>query len=89
MPVYKHRILDGEPWPFNNNLVVLHSPIVLLNVFKAELHRVQFWVQTHRLPFLSKSRALAKKVEEWIGEYINVHEDPLHEGWGPFICTRY
>ncbi|KAF4349863.1 hypothetical protein F8388_021763 [Cannabis sativa] len=84
----KHRILVGETWHFNNNLVVLHSPIILHNVSKADLSRVQFWVQTHRLPFLSKSQALAKKVDEWVGEYIDVYEYSLHEGWSSFIRTR-
>uniref|UniRef100_A0A803PMH6 DUF4283 domain-containing protein n=1 Tax=Cannabis sativa TaxID=3483 RepID=A0A803PMH6_CANSA len=53
--------------------------------FWSNKYRVQFWVQTHRLLFLSKSRALTKKVGEWVGGYIDVHEDSLHESWGPFI----
>uniref|UniRef100_A0A803QJE5 Reverse transcriptase zinc-binding domain-containing protein n=1 Tax=Cannabis sativa TaxID=3483 RepID=A0A803QJE5_CANSA len=57
------------------------------NVTKEDLCHAQFWVQTHRLPFLSKSRALAKKVGEWVGEFIDVHEDSLHEGWGSFMRT--
>uniref|UniRef100_A0A803PZ88 DUF4283 domain-containing protein n=1 Tax=Cannabis sativa TaxID=3483 RepID=A0A803PZ88_CANSA len=61
-----HRILNGEPWHFNNQLVLLHSPSVLSNVTKSDLTKAQFWVQTHRLPFLSKSRALAQKVGEWM-----------------------
>uniref|UniRef100_A0A803PYV7 Zinc knuckle CX2CX4HX4C domain-containing protein n=1 Tax=Cannabis sativa TaxID=3483 RepID=A0A803PYV7_CANSA len=35
-----------------------------------------------------KSRALARKVGEWVGEFIKVHEDSLHEGWGSFMRTR-
>ncbi|KAF4378309.1 hypothetical protein F8388_014242 [Cannabis sativa] len=58
------------------------------NVSKDDLCHAQFWVQTHRLPFLSRSRALAKKVGEWVGEFIDVHEDSLHEGWGSFLRTR-
>ncbi|KAF4350445.1 hypothetical protein F8388_024926 [Cannabis sativa] len=81
-----HRILTGKLWDFNNQLVLLHSPTVLSNVTKSDLTKAQFWVQTHQLPFLSKSRrALAKKVGEWVGEFIDVYEDSLHEGWGPFL----
>ncbi|KAF4369659.1 hypothetical protein F8388_017728 [Cannabis sativa] len=58
------------------------------NVVPEDMSKVQFWVQIHRLPFLSKSRALAMKVGEWIGEYIDVFEDSLYEGWGSFIRIR-
>ncbi|KAM6546160.1 hypothetical protein CsatB_026896 [Cannabis sativa] len=84
----QRRILSGEPWHFFNQLILLHLPSSLQNVTKDDLCHVQFWVQTHRLPFLSKSRALAKKVGEWIGEFIDVHGDSLHEGWGSFMRTR-
>ncbi|XP_060974670.1 uncharacterized protein LOC133039749 [Cannabis sativa] len=84
----KLRILNGEPWHYFNQLILLHSPKQLQNVTPDDLFKVQFWVQIHRLPFLSKSRALAMKVGEWIGEYIDVFEDSLYEGWGHFIRIR-
>uniref|UniRef100_A0A803NQ77 CCHC-type domain-containing protein n=1 Tax=Cannabis sativa TaxID=3483 RepID=A0A803NQ77_CANSA len=84
----KQRISSGEPWHFFNQLILLHSPSSLQNVTKEDFRFAQFWVQTHRLPFLSKSRALAKKVGEWVGEFVEVHEDSLHEGWGSFLRTR-
>uniref|UniRef100_A0A803NGJ0 Zinc knuckle CX2CX4HX4C domain-containing protein n=1 Tax=Cannabis sativa TaxID=3483 RepID=A0A803NGJ0_CANSA len=84
----KFRLLEGEPWHYNNFLIILHSPTVLHNVSKEDLNTVQFWVQCHRLPFLSKSRALACKIGEWIGEYVDVYEDSLHEGWGSFLRVR-
>uniref|UniRef100_A0A803P8W5 Reverse transcriptase domain-containing protein n=1 Tax=Cannabis sativa TaxID=3483 RepID=A0A803P8W5_CANSA len=84
----KMRIQNGEPWHYLNHIILLHSPIHLQNVSRNDFTKVQFWVQIHRLPFLSKSRALAMKVGEWIGEYIDVYEDSLHEGWGSFIRIR-
>ncbi|KAF4351060.1 hypothetical protein F8388_000623 [Cannabis sativa] len=84
----KQIISSGEPWHFFNQLILLHSPTSLQNVSKEDFRFAQFWVQTHRLPFLSKSRALAKKVGEWVGEFIEVYEDSLHEGWGSFLRTR-
>ncbi|KAF4348869.1 hypothetical protein G4B88_027482 [Cannabis sativa] len=84
----QQRILSGEPWHFFNQLILSHSPSSLQNVTKEDLCHAQFWVQTHRLPFLSKSRGLAKKVGEWVGKFIEVYEDSLHEGWGSFMHTR-
>ncbi|KAF4377922.1 hypothetical protein F8388_018523 [Cannabis sativa] len=84
----KQRISSGEPWNFFNQLILLHFPTSLQNVSKEDFQFAEFWVQTHRLPFLSKSRALAKKVGEWVGEFIEVYEDSFHEGWGSLLRIR-
>uniref|UniRef100_A0A803P6D7 Zinc knuckle CX2CX4HX4C domain-containing protein n=1 Tax=Cannabis sativa TaxID=3483 RepID=A0A803P6D7_CANSA len=47
-----------------------------------------FWVQAYRLPFLSKSRSLAKSLASILGEFLAVHDDSLNEGWGPFLRFR-
>ncbi|KAF4374510.1 hypothetical protein F8388_016061 [Cannabis sativa] len=60
----KLRLMEGEPWHYNNFLIVLHSLTVLHNVSKEDLNKVQIRVQVHPLPFLSKSRALACKIGE-------------------------
>uniref|UniRef100_A0A803PKZ1 Reverse transcriptase zinc-binding domain-containing protein n=1 Tax=Cannabis sativa TaxID=3483 RepID=A0A803PKZ1_CANSA len=84
----KQRISSGEPWNFFNQLILLHFPTSLQNISKEDFQFAEFWVQTHRLPFLSKSRALAKKVGEWVGEFIEVYEDSFHEGWGSLLRIR-
>lgn len=43
------------------------------------------WVQVHRLPFLSKSKALGTMQESWIGQCLDVDIDSLNEGCGLFI----
>uniref|UniRef100_A0A803QMZ4 Zinc knuckle CX2CX4HX4C domain-containing protein n=1 Tax=Cannabis sativa TaxID=3483 RepID=A0A803QMZ4_CANSA len=40
------------------------------------------------LPFLSKTKGLAKALGNIIGEYVDVYEDSLNEGWGPFLRVR-
>ncbi|KAF4372141.1 hypothetical protein F8388_000357 [Cannabis sativa] len=41
-----------------------------------------------RLPFLSKTEALAKILGNMIGKFLEVFEDSLNEGWGPFLRMR-
>ncbi|KAF4394444.1 hypothetical protein G4B88_018594 [Cannabis sativa] len=79
---WSNKILSGEPWHYFNQLILRYSPVMLQSVTKEDLGKVQLWVQIHRLPFLSKSRALDMKVGEWMGEYIDVYEESLHEVWG-------
>uniref|UniRef100_A0A803QLL0 CCHC-type domain-containing protein n=1 Tax=Cannabis sativa TaxID=3483 RepID=A0A803QLL0_CANSA len=79
------RALDKEPWHFQNHHIVLYPPTALQNVTPESMVFSPFWVQAYRLPFLSKSRLLAKSLGNILGEFLTVHEDSLNEGWGPFL----
>uniref|UniRef100_A0A803P9C5 Reverse transcriptase n=1 Tax=Cannabis sativa TaxID=3483 RepID=A0A803P9C5_CANSA len=59
--------------------------MALQNVTPESMIFTPFWVQAYRLPFLSKSRSLAKSLGNLLGEFVTVFEDSLNEGWGPFL----
>uniref|UniRef100_A0A803PLP6 Zinc knuckle CX2CX4HX4C domain-containing protein n=1 Tax=Cannabis sativa TaxID=3483 RepID=A0A803PLP6_CANSA len=54
----------------------------------------EFWRKSHSifrtimLHFMSKTKRLAVALGNLIGEFINVFEDSLFEGWGPFLRIR-
>lgn len=50
----KERVLNQEPWHFQNHHIVLHKPTALQNIEPSNLQFSLFWVQVYRLPFLSK-----------------------------------
>uniref|UniRef100_A0A803P1A9 Uncharacterized protein n=1 Tax=Cannabis sativa TaxID=3483 RepID=A0A803P1A9_CANSA len=56
----KCRVLSGEPWHFFNQLILFHSPASLQSVKKEDLFKAQFWIQTHRLPFLNVTQPLMR-----------------------------
>uniref|UniRef100_A0A803PM29 CCHC-type domain-containing protein n=1 Tax=Cannabis sativa TaxID=3483 RepID=A0A803PM29_CANSA len=82
------RVLSKEPWRFQNQHLVLCLPSVLQNASLESFTITPFWIQVYRLPFLSKSEDLARNIGGLIGNYIDVHEDSLNEGWGPFLRIR-
>uniref|UniRef100_A0A803NGJ5 CCHC-type domain-containing protein n=1 Tax=Cannabis sativa TaxID=3483 RepID=A0A803NGJ5_CANSA len=84
----KVRVLSREPFHFQNHHIVLSSPTPGQNTTSESLIYSPFWVQIYRLPFLSKTKGLAKALGNIIGEYIDVFEDSLNEGWGPFLRIR-
>uniref|UniRef100_A0A803NML1 Reverse transcriptase domain-containing protein n=1 Tax=Cannabis sativa TaxID=3483 RepID=A0A803NML1_CANSA len=84
----KIRVLHREPYHFQNHHIVLYSPEVGKNFTSDDLTFTPFWVQIYRLPFLSKTRTLAIALGNIIGEYKDVFEDSLNEGWGPFLRVR-
>ncbi|KAF4357028.1 hypothetical protein F8388_001110 [Cannabis sativa] len=60
------KVLFMEPWHFQNHHIVLSPPSALQIASAESLHLSPFWVQLHRLPFLSKSRVMA----EWAGNIV-------------------
>ncbi|KAM6548439.1 hypothetical protein CsatB_020115 [Cannabis sativa] len=82
------RALDKEPWHFQNHHIVLLQPTMLLNVSPEIMTFSPFWVQAYRLPFMSKTKSLARSLAAILGEFVTVHEDSLNEGWGPFLRFR-
>uniref|UniRef100_A0A803P9Q2 Reverse transcriptase n=1 Tax=Cannabis sativa TaxID=3483 RepID=A0A803P9Q2_CANSA len=82
------RALEKELWYFQNYYIVLLQPTLLQNVAPEIMIYSPFWVQADRLPFLSKSRSLAKALASILGEFLAVHNDSLNEGWGPFMKFR-
>uniref|UniRef100_A0A803QCS4 Zinc knuckle CX2CX4HX4C domain-containing protein n=1 Tax=Cannabis sativa TaxID=3483 RepID=A0A803QCS4_CANSA len=84
----RRRVLNKEPWHFQNHLIVLLTPDARLNVSKEDLIFTPFWIQIYRLPFLSKTTALAEALGNTIGQFVEVFEDSTNEGWGPFLRVR-
>uniref|UniRef100_A0A803QJP0 Zinc knuckle CX2CX4HX4C domain-containing protein n=1 Tax=Cannabis sativa TaxID=3483 RepID=A0A803QJP0_CANSA len=82
------KILLLEPWHFQNHLIVLSSPTALHAASPESMILTPFWIQLHRLPFLSKTKQMAEWAGNLLGTYVDVHEDSLNEGWGPFLRFR-
>uniref|UniRef100_A0A803PC16 Reverse transcriptase domain-containing protein n=1 Tax=Cannabis sativa TaxID=3483 RepID=A0A803PC16_CANSA len=81
-------VLSKEPWHLHNQHLILCTPSVLQNAPFNSYTITPFWIQVYRLPFLSKSKSLAKVLRNLIGTFLEVYEDSLNEGWGPFLRIR-
>ena len=82
------KVLLGQPWHFSNHPIVVRIPKTLQNICNDSLTTIPFWVQVYRLPFLSRTWALAQKVGEWLGTFIEVDFASLLDGWGPYMRVR-
>uniref|UniRef100_A0A803PSG2 Zinc knuckle CX2CX4HX4C domain-containing protein n=1 Tax=Cannabis sativa TaxID=3483 RepID=A0A803PSG2_CANSA len=85
---YPVTISDHHIGLFMNHHIVLASPSAFQNVTVESLHYSPFWIQLHRLPFLSKSKAIAVWAGNIVGSFLEVDEESLNEGWGPFLCFQ-
>ncbi|KAF4373447.1 hypothetical protein G4B88_015978 [Cannabis sativa] len=79
------RVLIGQPWHFDYKLIVM-TPLEVGSVVTAEtLSTTPFWIQVSGIPFLKRSRALAHKLGEVLGRFIEVDNASLKETWGPYL----
>uniref|UniRef100_A0A803NNI9 DUF4283 domain-containing protein n=1 Tax=Cannabis sativa TaxID=3483 RepID=A0A803NNI9_CANSA len=84
----RRRVLIGQPWHFDFKLIVM-SPLEAGSVVTAEmLTSTPFWIQVSGIPFLKRSRALAIKLGEVLGRFIEVDTASLKETWGPYLRVR-
>uniref|UniRef100_A0A803PJY5 DUF4283 domain-containing protein n=1 Tax=Cannabis sativa TaxID=3483 RepID=A0A803PJY5_CANSA len=84
----RKRVLIRQPWHFDFKLIVM-SPLEAGSVVTAEmLTSTPFWIQVSGIPFLKRSRALAIKLGEVLGRFIEVDTASLKETWGPYLRVR-
>lgn len=80
-PLDVDRVLKGEPWSFDKNLVALGRASKHMDVRSLVFDRTGFWVQVHNLPIGSFSMAVAQEVVSVVGT-INESETDVSEGEG-------
>ncbi|KAF4391818.1 hypothetical protein F8388_017413 [Cannabis sativa] len=84
----RRRVLIGQPWHFDYKLIVM-TPLEAGSVVTAEsLTTTPFWIQVSGIPFLKRSRALAHRLGEVLGRFIEVDTTSLKETWGPYLRVR-
>uniref|UniRef100_A0A803PCW2 DUF4283 domain-containing protein n=1 Tax=Cannabis sativa TaxID=3483 RepID=A0A803PCW2_CANSA len=81
----RRRVFIGQPWHFNYKLIVT-TPLEARSMVTADmLTSTPFWIQVFGIPFLKWSRALARKLGEVLGRFIEVGTASLKESWGPYL----
>lgn len=64
------RIINGNPWAFNNHLWVIHRLQDGEDLTRVEINRIQFWVQVHSLPMGCFYEPMAKQFNKFLGKFI-------------------
>uniref|UniRef100_A0A803QD91 DUF4283 domain-containing protein n=1 Tax=Cannabis sativa TaxID=3483 RepID=A0A803QD91_CANSA len=84
----RRRVLIGQPWHFDYKLIVM-TPLEAGSVVTVEsLTTTPSWIQVSGIPFLKRSRALAQRLGEVLGRFIEVDTTSLKETWGPYLRVR-
>lgn len=80
-PRDRQRVLLYEPWHFNKHAIILGIPDGNGILRKENLQTIPFWVQIHRLPFLSITEEIAKHIPSVLGTSLEVDKESCRVGW--------
>ncbi|KAJ8752734.1 hypothetical protein K2173_007044 [Erythroxylum novogranatense] len=64
------QIMDGGPWNFMQNLIILAKVPLGTNPKDVPLIKVAFWVQLHDHPIGSRSERAFQEVGNYIGTFV-------------------
>ena len=82
------KVLAGEPWFFNKNLVALKRVGSHTKVKSLVFDRACFWLQVHNLPLGNLKMRVAKEIVSVVGEVVqSVENSDEYEG-SNFVRVR-
>ncbi|KAL0302935.1 UNVERIFIED_CONTAM: hypothetical protein Sradi_6161600 [Sesamum radiatum] len=84
--VDRDRALDGGPWIFDRNLVILNSVCSDVNPIDVDLNLCTFHVHIHRLPLRMMTRTVAEYIGTRLGEFLESEHAQAHFLTGSKLC---
>ncbi|KAJ4842860.1 hypothetical protein Tsubulata_040286 [Turnera subulata] len=71
----KTKVLMGEPWHFDRNVLILQSIEGNEQPFTIDLFRTPFWVHVYDLPFNYRDPEVARMIGKKLGFLMDVYEE--------------
>ncbi|KAL0355667.1 UNVERIFIED_CONTAM: hypothetical protein Sradi_4013600 [Sesamum radiatum] len=84
----RQRVMEGCPWAFNKNLIVLKSITADENPMHTNLDWCDFHVHAHDLPLSKMTRPVAQFIGNQIGLFKDVDMDDNGGVWGASLRIR-
>jgi hypothetical protein len=84
----KLRVLDGRPWSFDRQIVVLNEFDGSTPPSQLEFNHSPFWVQVHNMPLLCMNKNVGTKIGNSLGDLADVDVAGNGLGWGSYLRLR-
>jgi hypothetical protein len=84
----KLRILDGRPWSYDRQIIVLNEFDGCVPPSQMEFSHSPFWVQVHDMPLICMNRTVGSMIGESLGEVVDVDVAGDGSGWGRCLRIR-
>ncbi|XP_059429320.1 uncharacterized protein LOC132163147 [Corylus avellana] len=86
--VDKRRVLDGRPWSFDGQILVLNEFDGNTPPSQLEFNQSPFWIQVHDMPLICMNKNIGTKIGRSLGELEEVDVAGDGMGWGSCLRLR-
>ncbi|CAH9051738.1 unnamed protein product [Cuscuta epithymum] len=87
-PIDMKRVLDGGPWQFERNLLIVKEIKPTDIPHKICLNEAEFCVRIHNVPHCLLNLGTARRVGNFLGRFISYDKNQLGEKWKSYLRVR-
>jgi 14-3-3 protein epsilon len=81
-------VLQGGPWAFNNQMLIMERVQLGVQIENIPLHHVDFWVQVHNLPTGLMAERVGKTLANYIGSFVEYDKNNKGSFWREYMRIR-
>jgi hypothetical protein len=87
-PIDMEAVLNGGPWTFDNNMLILEQVKLGMQIEQISLFHVNMWVQVHDLPMGLMKETVGTKLANYIGAFMEYVKNNKTSFWRQFMRIR-
>jgi 14-3-3 protein epsilon len=87
-PIDMETVLNGGPWTFDNNMLILEQVQLGMQIERIPLFHVNMWVQVHNLPMGLMKETVGTKLANYIGVFMEYDKNNKTSFWRQFMRIR-
>jgi 14-3-3 protein epsilon len=81
-------VLQGGPWSFNNQMLIVGRVQVGVQIENIPLNHVDFWVQVHNLPMGLMAEKVGRTLANYIGSFVEYDKNNRGSFWREYMRIR-
>jgi hypothetical protein len=87
-PLDMEAVLNGGPWSFDNNMLLLEQVQIGMQVDQIPLFHVNLWVQVHNLPMGLMKEKYGIQLANYIGAFMEYDKNNNSSFWRQYMRLR-
>jgi hypothetical protein len=87
-PIDMEAVLNGGPWTFDNNMLILEQVQLGMQIERIPLFHVNMWVQVHNLPMGLMRESVGNKLANYIGAFMEYDKNNQTSFWRQYMRVR-
>jgi hypothetical protein len=87
-PLDMEAVLNGGPWSFDNNMLILEQVQLGMQIEQIPLHHINMWVQVHNLPTGLMKEKFGIPLANYIGSFVEYDKNNNSSFWRQYMRLR-